>query len=471
MKIRSVEIPMEDGTESTGSDTLDISLLPSSFASSSSSQHMAAAQQQEYYEQTIGSFAVALTELQMELRGKTDECEALYETARNLSFALQESDRLLQAKTLEQERLLLKLQMVTFVEQPDEEDEDAALSVLEEALYDKQQYNQNKPQDYVIPQRPAAILDEIAVKCGGTKAVAILSTGTAPLSSSMSQKDAAAGPVCVDDLEENASAAGDDFEQSLPLLKARPDDTPASPSSSSSSSSNGPRQAHFYHVILERDMALQTNKKMARELKYSRAKIRDLKAKLEKSTTLVELSYVVEAPTVESGKKATKSTTTPTIKSSKRDNNDDKALSLFPKAHQSELHRRNEVQKQPTPQPSEQQQHPKLRFDPQSRSNTLLHQLEENLAAHAKNHPATVLKQQHRNVPWLRKNGLSVRVHHRPQQSNESTVAECILDEELIGSHWNKTDDKLVAAAAEQKYLQAVSLDDADRAGGILMEF
>lgn len=435
MKIRSVEVPHEDGTESIGSDTLDSSQI--------GMPHPNATQQ---YEKTIGSFAAAMTELHTELRDKTVECEALYETARSLSHALRESDDLLQEKTLECERLLLKLQMVTFVELSDEPDH---LSFLEEQYYEQRQEDEEV---YTIPKRPAAILDHVSLKHGGKKATSSkqpkpeamqerksgvkkepkgkraneldvvservvhfdtmdeanskdASVGSAvsalrwsSSNSAASRGAAAAGPVCVDDCEEAECEAVHE---------------PTKTTEVGAKLSVGPRQAHFYHVILERDMAVQTNRKLTRELKYTRTKVRDLKAKLDRSTTLVELSYDEDAgkqpkqPHQHQPRKSLFATSPVVVATSKVESSkDDDTVKPIPSNDKAA-----------------------------NRSTSLA---------------------------WLRKHGKSVRI----QNNNSKECVTFISEDEMLNSNWNKTDEKTASAASEQEYLNAFLSDDADRAGG-----
>lgn len=416
MQIRSVEIRHEgDGTESTGSDTLDNS-QQGTFHNSSCS----AVSDQLRYEKTMGSFAAAMTELHTELRDKTVECEALYETARNLSNALQESDSLLQERTLECERLMLKMQMVTFVELSDEPD---PLTFYEEfeCLEPKDEVD-----DHAIPRRPAAMLVDITGKIGGKKSLMAkpmpesekkerkvnnlkiskkptknahscdndavvddravrLATIDETHESSSTERLGAAGPVSVDEFEDGI-CDDEDVDEVTATVDAN------------AKFSSGPRQAHFYDVILERDTAVQTNRKLTRELRYTRAKVKDLKSRLERSTALVQLSY-----NKTDGKRANQ-------------------------AHQ--------------------QQPRKPVFAAKVLKNEDLN--------------ADSVQIRRRNLPWLRKQGLSVRNH----SGSRNECIAFISQDEMLSSNWNKTDSTVAAAAAEEEYLKAVMSDDADRAGG-----
>jgi hypothetical protein len=439
MKILSVEVRHEgDGSESTGSDTVDSTQLGQSHNSFQMGSPTTQ-KQQEQYETTMGSLAAAMTELHTELRDRTKECEALYETAHNLSHALQESDRLLQEKTLECERLLLKLQMVTFVDRSDEVDD--SLSFLEESFYDQRE----EEEDYTIPERPAAILDHIVAKYGGKKVLTKpkpetfkrRSKGVNPHAEAMAQRRGTSSPVCVDDTSDDdtastsSSCSSESSEAYLPLLALQVD-----PNTVRSAAT---RQAHFYHVITERDMALQTNKKMTRELKYNRTKIRELKAKLEKTTALVELSY---EPSTESREKPVEQSP------QKKRKPQQEPPQLVPKDKLSVLPqpKPEEAQPRPTKLP------PQKQLSPRASTNNLDEEGTEKM----------VTLRRRSSIPWLRKNGMSVR----PGLVTGETVAAFISEDEMIGSHWNKTDHKLVAAALEENCLRAVSSDDADRAGG-----
>lgn len=429
MKIRSVEIPLEDETDSTGSDTLLDMQNPSLTTA-------------EQYEKTIATFAAAMTELHADLRDKTTECEALYETAHNLSNALQESDSMLQEKTLECERLQLKLQMVTFAEPTD----DPPLSFLEEQYYEERESSLDEEEDFAIPRRPAAILDHLPAKHGGTKknsigkpkpenkivtkgkkknkpdfttervdvdfleelatkdyATSIVNARTvsAPSAPKFAEKKSA-GPVCVDDVNEIGELSGEAIKEKEEAAAAF---------------FAGPRQAHFYHIILERDMAVQTAKKLTRELKFSRSKVRELKSKLDRSTTLVELSY-------KDGKQQE------------------------PRKQNQEPRKQLQLPRKPLPNLAAKTDQRKPAAKTDKAGDGELEQI------------ASV--RQRSGLHWLRKHGMSVRNH-------SSECIKFISEDEMMNTKWNSTDDKAASAFSEQEYIKAMlssNSDDADRAGG-----
>jgi hypothetical protein len=230
------------------------------------------------YEKTVESLTQALTELHMELRYRTSENEALLATASSLSEALKESDRTAQEKSLECERLQLKLQMVTFIERNDESYKSLDLSDhdpdrLHHSWSGEIELNETIPFTDTGKVEPSGVpnkskarkkkshTDEDRALSGKAQTSPHLCLAPASEKNHIpTTKIPYTGPVSVDD-----------FDESSPEI--------------------GPRQAHFYNVMLERDRALSAAKKLKKELTYCKGKVKELQAKLDKSTLLVELSY------------------------------------------------------------------------------------------------------------------------------------------------------------------------------------
>jgi hypothetical protein len=462
MKIKTVKVPIvehHDGTESTGSDTcdssgnmhvqdgsagnltpaVDVSLSPTKIA---------------HYEKTIGMFAAAMTELQMELRDKTNECEALYETAHSLSQALQESDRLLQNKTIECERLSLKIQMVTFVELNDDDDPfEYSQDIVD---FDSSNFC-DSDNYYAIPQRPAAILDQMPLirRFPGSSTRLPVPNATKLKTKYMKERDPqngfkgvlggensaarnscfSSGPVCVDDCADDdetvysaiienseiaaikiknpvcvddASVVDDDCRQTLTRTI----------NDGSVQVMIGPSQAHFYRVILERDMAKQANSKLTRDLRYTRSKLRELKSKLDRSKLLLELTY-------------------DSIKCIKH----------------------KEVQR-PSATPNSRKTTKVCRSDVDKESKvTEIHEVNASSSALV------------RSLPWRRNYGIGATPginRDKPYHLKSTECVSFISGDEMLSKNWNNTTALALAAASTEKYMSVFFTpeDDADRAGG-----
>jgi hypothetical protein len=495
MKIKSVEIPCDeyhDGTESTGSDTFDSSGNQLPFSNSESNHEGVGASRSDttiaQYEKTMGTLAAAISELHRDLRDKTNECEALYETAHSLSRALQESDRLLQNKTLECERLLLKLQMVTFCELNDDIDPlgfsyDESLDVDKNDCYENDAY-------FAIPTRPAAILDKLApfLHSGGGAArttyalkpkpesmkerVPKKSSSTRVIGSNISANGkgksgnaigelvtfidatgvceggegqgrrgtSVSGPVCVDDCDEyydTDCVKNDNIIRKTRAPRSHPVCVDGDMESEYERQSRttfkqddeslrlavGPSQAHFYHVILERDMAKQTNLKLTRDLRSALSQVRDLKSKFDHSKTLLELTYSSITDTSNSGMQQ----------------KSEISVSRKPK----EVSNSNvaEVGSMKT-----------STYEPTAGSTT------------------TGIRRG--SLPWRRNHGIgSTSGLYQDKQSllNVTDYVSFILEDEMLSKNWNKTSDKAADAAATEEYLKVLysADDDADRAGGV----
>jgi hypothetical protein len=203
--------------------------------------------------------------------------------------------------------------MVTFVERTQDPD---PLGLLEEEPRDD-----TFDQDIHIPQRPAAMLDDIVLK---KKPIKQSGKGEKQQQKPKKRhrKPSASKTFKVERIDEdklydepipkpngvNAKGSskapytenGDTHGNSMKTIVEDPvkfvqgpvsvDECADEEEEKKIESSSGPRQAHFYHVIMERDMAQQTVKKLNRELRHTRSRVRDLKAKLERSKALNELS-------------------------------------------------------------------------------------------------------------------------------------------------------------------------------------
>jgi hypothetical protein len=342
IKIRKIIVPNgtdgDGGTESVSSEE-HMGYGSASSGLSLSSSHL----QCPDFDTTVNHFAVAMNELHRELRDKIVECEAMYETAWALSEALKESDRLLQDKTLECERLQLKLQMVTFIEADDDpldflKDDGTCASASRASLMNDVEED-GEGDEFKVPRRPGALLDDIDLKkrskSDGAKQRDKMHVKDFKKKASHASNKIATGKSPVPNVEtisedevfdtiwktpENLNDATTDkmseptkgiptstptkdpidgsiftkVEEQTPSLvnkgpvcvdecvaEEKKDDFPSS----------GPRQVHFYNIILERDRALQSAKRYSRELRNAQKKIKDLSKKLECSTALNELTY------------------------------------------------------------------------------------------------------------------------------------------------------------------------------------
>lgn len=449
MKIKTVKVPIVeryDGAESTGSDTCDssgnmhVSQANTGMVSHGTDVSLSPAMI-AHYEKTMGMFAVAMTELQMELRDKTNECEALYETARSLSQALQESDLLLQNKTLECERLSLKMQMVTFVELND--DADPFGCCQDTVDFDSSDFCDTD--DYcAIPKHPAAILDQMpairrlpegSTRLPVSNAKNCRETGLGSKTSVSRESRVSFGPVCVDDCDDD-----DDTEYSACIKKSEMvaikvkspvcvDDVSVASDDFHQTSRrtvndgtvqviSGPSQAHFYHIILERDMAKQTNSKLTRELRYARSKLRELKSKLDQSKSLLELAY---------------------DSSKSRKHNERQGLSAVPNSRRSTKICKSDV-------------------DNESKA-TERH--EDNAFSNARR----------RSLPWRRNYGIGSTLEINRDKHHLLSGTEYLFfdtNQEMLIKNWNNASAKAMDATSTENNLGVLlnPEDDADRAGG-----
>jgi hypothetical protein len=359
------------------------------------------------YENTVTSLTQALTELHMELRYRTSENEALLATASSLSDSLQESDRLLQDKSLECEQLKLKLQMVTFVERKDE----SLTSLLDGSDHDHPDVLHDSWTSEIEPHEsiPAELGKAESVNAtmsnkprkkkssSSTTNKESLPTSSEKPSKSVNEDDSnnknhsavvrvhSSGPVSVDDFDENS-----------------PD--------------IGPRQAHFYNVMLERDKALSSAKKLKKELGYAKGKVKELQAKLDKSNLLVEISY--EHQEEEKKKQRKPQLGLP-----------DKSTATEPA-----LSRRSD-----TKEPESSSSSPSSSLSP------------------------SITEQQSRKAmtrQWLRKAGVSAR---KKEVDGDNSFETLVTDDEKLSSKWH---NKYQGSKNEAAYLDAIAGNDADRAGG-----
>jgi hypothetical protein len=394
MKIKSVDIQPhhhhpEDGTNSTSSieDAPPID-----------------------YENTVTSLTQALTELHMELRYRTSENEALLATASSLSDSLKESDRLLQDKSLECEHLQLKLQMVTFIERNDE----SLTSLLDGSDHDP---------DVLHDSWTSEIEESIPADMGKAES----STANATMSNKPRKKKSSSSTTNKENLSTssekpsksvNAASGSDSNKKNHSAVVKVSSMGPVSVDDFDESSPDiGPRQAHFYNVMLERDKALSSAKKLKKELSYAKGKAKELQAKLDKSNLLVEISYEHQE---EEKKKQRKP-----------------QLSLPDKLTPSEpaLSRRSDTQ------------------EPESSSSSPSSSLS----------PSSVTEQQSRKAmtrQWLRKAGVSAR---KKEMDGDNSFQTLVTDDEKLSSKWH---NKFQGSKNEAAYLDAITGNDADRAGG-----
>ena len=265
MKIQNVEIARsEDGTSSTGSISAELM--------------MDAPMGDPELEQSLKSLTVALTEVDVQLQEKTTECEALLATVSALSAALKESDQRFEEKALECEKLEMKLQMVTFLERGDI----ALVPPRLPGTTPSEQAEQSPAEDESkkeTSKKKAAVTKK-------TTATALKGKSVRPKKPVSPEVDKKVTQVTVD-----APPSGPVSVDTPPLGPVSVDDEHVDATDDDGYVGSGPRQAHFYKVIAERDKALSTVKKLTKELKHSKAKVKDLKSRVEKSTALVEISY------------------------------------------------------------------------------------------------------------------------------------------------------------------------------------
>jgi len=397
-------------------------------------------------QEAVTSLSVAMKELHTELRDKTGECEAMYETASALSRALQESERLLTEKTAECERLQMKLQMVTFREVDDDprtmrHDYDYAygftnnnatthvrdaVEEAEELLAAQEQQrallsSSEKHSQAAATQRkkkPAGKSTVISTTAAATTHHLVdldeVVDERAPSSSSASATTTPLGPVCVDDGE---------------------DDDDSSSSSSTGGGGgvldSGPRQAHFYQVIQERDKALQSVKKLSREVKHARAKNKELKSKLERSTTLNELAYFKQEVSSSSSSSG--------------------------KQQQSRKKSKRSTAKHPQQQLQQQARPPRQHSLPPPETEAPTSPAQRKSFVFAKK----LVEDDNDNIPsrpWasLRR---KASVQPKPQHNPTKLLSPPPVDQ-------SEPLDIAFAAAADHEYLKAVASNDADRAGG-----
>lgn len=385
MKIRSVEVHApphhhpEDGTSSTYS----IEEAPVD------------------YERTIASLTQALTELQRELRDRTAENEALLATASSLSDSLQQSDQLLQDKSLECEQLSFKLQMVTFVERKD---------VSGRSLLDSNDQELDADLTNETGRSLVDLNDEDSVGSHSTSGAASSSSNTKSTHKKKSKhrvrhqegknhdkdRDTTKTPSsATPSISLSGPVSVDDFDESSPEI--------------------GPRQAHFYNIMLERDRALNAAKKFKKELKESKHKVKELQGKLDRSNLLVEISY----------------------------------------HHEEQQKKKNQGRAQQHQELTSMVQSTDVGPTPSSGNHSIL--THTPLEAPEKTSPS----KRSLTRKWLRKNGTSARKHK--EDNNNSPFQTLVTDEEKLPSKWNNT---LQSSKNESAYLDAIAANDADRAGG-----
>ena len=373
-------------------------------------------------EQAVHSLSVAMKELHSELRDKTAECEAIYETANALSSALKESERLLAEKSLECERLELKVQMVTFREV----DDDPRTLLVEEnstsAAGDSSTKDIIEEAEEMLARSSLRRADTNAPTNASCKDEAAASAAAAPAISdsenmaSIASKKLTMGGTTTGTSNTSKTPVGEvSHNESYPASVSGPvsvddeySDDDSSTASTASSFTRQPaevRQAHFYHVIQERDKAIQTVKKLSKEVKYARKKNEELKSRLERSTVLNELAYLKES----SKQDATSKICSPTRKKRNVKNNSPQLSSQAP----------------PQTLPGEHAEF-QLGFS----------------ASNSKSRPHVA-----RQLSWLR------RGKEEPEETVLSSFPKDVIP---LGK----------SAVAEQEYLNAIALNDADRAAG-----
>lgn len=345
----------------------------------------------------------------MELRYRTSENEALLATASSLSDALQESDRLLQDKSLECERLKLKLQMVTFVERNDE----SCTSLLDGSDHDPDGVRHG----FWTSSEEIELNDSIQSADLLGKVESSTATNTSTLSNKPKKKKST-GTTHKErpgqTVEEPSSKSTDTDKNHGAAVRVHYSGPVSVDDFDEDSPEIGPRQAHFYNVLLERDKALSSAKKLKKELSHAKGKVKELQAKLDKSKLLVEISYRQEE----------------------------------------EKKQRKPYQHSAVPvksAPSEQA--------PPRKKDT---QVPESSSSPSASTSSSTIEVSRKAMTrqWLRKAGVSVR---KKEVDGDEPFQTLVTDDEKLSSKWH---NKFQGSKTEAAYLDAIAGNDADRAGG-----
>ena len=266
--------------------------------------------QRAHFDTVVASLSSTMSALQCDLQDKANECEVLLHTKSRLSKALEASDFLYEKKALECERLQKKLQMVTsYVELRHGHGEEQRSYACKEKIdvIDQSEKDETKEQEVTFPLTHS-ILHHQGKMIGLGVPKKTTMERNAKKKQSPSKKKQIGSPskrrdprtdnrtcltllVCVDDAvsEDDDSSRDDDSDYGggLPL----------------DSTSSGPRQAHFFSVLRERDDAKESVNALRRELLHAHQQLLDVKAKLRRSNALRELAYEKDTSTEEVCKK------------------------------------------------------------------------------------------------------------------------------------------------------------------------
>jgi len=301
--------------------------LRSSTCSSSTSTVAAGTQEEvEILQTTVTALTQSLRELNDELRVRSTECDALRETVSALSKALSESERHSDELALRCEHLDLKLQGVTFCDKkqivPEVSHTSAAsgtktnkkkkhasgkkgqrllktLSLSEDSDYDYDDEDDDEgttDEESDSEDTPSKRLRRKMKGLKGATTGSPVDSVTTTTNVAGKTGNEAKNETGMATALTNGTGAQQSQQGTPPAVGSLPGD-PAPILNTAVTPLSGPGQAAFYNVILERDQARRHSDRLQQELNVKREQVKRLKAKLNKSTALIELSYDCNAPT------------------------------------------------------------------------------------------------------------------------------------------------------------------------------
>jgi len=306
----------------------------------------------ELLQATVSSLSQALREMNDELREKTMECDALQDTVATISQALSESEMHVDDLVLRCEQLDLKLQAVTFCDKREKVVKYINMAKLKKSRGTNSTDEGKKPYEVFGAEvveasetftdsfddaedddddgellRPRPMARSRRKSDGGSSTNSSRKKRSTPSASSKHRRhsDSSVGSRGSsssgqnssdyngddsdgrdDSADENTQVSrrggkgpgGSQQEQPPPqLLQPQAQPQPVDPSSPNHRTTLTPAgQAAFYSVILERDQARRQADRLQQEVNQKRELVRKLKAKLNKSTALIELSYNLPKP-------------------------------------------------------------------------------------------------------------------------------------------------------------------------------
>lgn len=233
--------------------------------------------------EAVAALTSALGEMNEELRAKTSECDALQGTVATLSSSLQESDQQLNELSLHCEQLELKLQAVTFIDKKEDAENRKGKKKKPKNNRRKRPIQFKDDDDEDLPDDE--LEDDLVNSFMSSD-----DTGSILKPISISSSSSNEYPGVDQNQPSTASTPSTSSPQKTPQNPPPP--APAMPQTQQQPNlGSAPCQAAFYRVISERDAARREAEKLAREVRARREQVRKLKARLNKSTALIELSY------------------------------------------------------------------------------------------------------------------------------------------------------------------------------------